>query len=357
MRELDRQHLDTLLQRLQMGGRQLIGPTARDGSIVLEPIHGVSDLPQGLTLHQAPGSVRLASRGDDAWFGYTVGPDAAKRWLFPSRVELWRARQADGLGFFESPQANAPLALLGLRACDTAAIAIQDRVLLQSEWADPTYASHRADLLLVAVQCADASPTCFCASMGTGPRVTAGFDLCLTEVAGGPFIVEVGSEAGQRLLEGLPTRPATQPDAPEHAAVAAAAGQRVMPTDIRTGLLAALEGPHWDDVATRCLGCANCTMVCPTCFCTTVEDVTELSGDAVHSRRWDSCFDPAFSDVHGHAVREGIGQRYRQWLTHKLATWHDQFGTSGCVGCGRCTAWCPAGIDIVAEAIAAGGTA
>jgi len=354
MRELQRGQLESLLRLLQADGRQLIGPTARDGSIVLEPIHGVADLPKGLTLRQAPGSVRLEARDDDALFGFTVGPDAAKRWLFPPRVELWRARQAETLTFDDRPAPHAPLALLGLRACDTAAIAIQDRVLLQSDFADPTYASRRADLLLVAVQCATASPTCFCTSMGTGPRVTSGFDLCLTEHVDGPFVIEVGSEAGQRLVDQLPTRPASDPEAPERAAAAARQGQRVMPSDVREQLLGALQGPHWDDVATRCLGCANCTLVCPTCFCTTVDDVTELSGDAVHTRRWDSCFDPAFSDVHGHAVREGVGDRYRQWLTHKLATWHDQFGTSGCVGCGRCIGWCPAGIDIVAEAIAAG---
>jgi formate hydrogenlyase subunit 6/NADH:ubiquinone oxidoreductase subunit I len=110
------------------------------------------------------------------------------------------------------------------------------------------------------------------------------------------------------------------------------------------------EHPRWDEVATRCLSCANCTMVCPTCFCTTVEDVTDLTGEhAERWRKWDSCFTMDFSYIHGGSVRPSVKARYRQWLTHKLASWIDQFGVSGCVGCGRCITWCPAGIDITEE--------
>ena len=111
--------------------------------------------------------------------------------------------------------------------------------------------------------------------------------------------------------------------------------------------------PRWDDVADRCLSCANCTMVCPTCFCTTVEDSTDLTGDtAERVRRWDSCFTMDFSYIHGGAVRKSVKSRYRQWMTHKLGTWQDQFGSSGCVGCGRCITWCPVGIDITEEVAA-----
>jgi Fe-S oxidoreductase len=92
-------------------------------------------------------------------------------------------------------------------------------------------------------------------------------------------------------------------------------------------------------------------MVCPTCFCATVEDATDLTGSATERRRvWDSCFSQEFSYIHGGSVRTSAGARYRQWITHKLATWHEQFGVSGCVGCGRCITWCPVGIDITAEA-------
>jgi Fe-S oxidoreductase len=92
-------------------------------------------------------------------------------------------------------------------------------------------------------------------------------------------------------------------------------------------------------------------MVCPTCFCTTVEDVSDVTGDhAERWRRWDSCFTLGFSYIHGGSIRNSGKARYRQWMTHKLASWIDQFGTSGCVGCGRCITWCPVGIDITEEA-------
>ena len=128
-------------------------------------------------------------------------------------------------------------------------------------------------------------------------------------------------------------------------------GRELDTTGLRELLQDSLEHPRWDEVAERCLTCGNCTMVCPTCFCTTVEDVTDLSGEqAERWRSWDTCFSLDHSYVHGGSVRPTGRSRYRQWLTHKLGTWWDQFGTSGCVGCGRCIAWCPVGIDITEEA-------
>ena len=107
---------------------------------------------------------------------------------------------------------------------------------------------------------------------------------------------------------------------------------------------------RWQDLAQRCLDCGNCTMACPTCFCSKVEDITDLTGDhAERWREWDSCFTMDFSYIHGGSVRATTRSRYRQWLVHKLATWLDQFGSSGCVGCGRCITWCPVGIDLTEE--------
>jgi ferredoxin len=120
--------------------------------------------------------------------------------------------------------------------------------------------------------------------------------------------------------------------------------------DLKDKLLNQLENPHWEDIASRCLGCTNCTLVCPTCFCHSVEEVADLTQDRiVRERQWDSCFNLAFSHSGGGSVRNDIRSRYRQWMTHKLAYWIDQFGSSGCVGCGRCITWCPVGIDLTAE--------
>jgi Fe-S-cluster-containing hydrogenase component 2 len=194
--------------------------------------------------------------------------------------------------------------------------------------------------------------------MGTGPRARTGFDLALTELLereGHRFLVEVGSERGAEVLADVPHAPATAEEtAAAEAATAAAARRQERSLDqacLPEVLRRCFDHPRWDDVAARCLACANCTMVCPTCFCTTVDDATDVRGQhAERWRRWDSCFVLSVSFIHRGSVRTSGKSRYRQWMMHKLATWIEQYGTSGCVGCGRCITWCPVGIDITEEA-------
>lgn len=354
---LARHDLSALFDALRDEGRRVVGPTHRDGAIVYDTIDGAGGLPVGLRDEQAAGTYRLRETADERLFGYTCGPGSAKRFLHPPEVVLFRARKVgERLQILPETEPAPKLAFIGLRACDLAAIAIQDRVFLHSAQADPRYASRRAGLFVVAIQCDRAAATCFCDSMGTGPRLSSGYDLALTEVlddAGHRFVVQVGSQAGAALADRLPLAPiGPDADAPNVAAENARQQQtrRLGVDGLRERLLAALRSPAWDAIAERCVGCANCTMVCPTCFCTDVADVTDLGGVASRVRRWDSCFNPDHSQLHGQPVRRTLSARYRQWLTHKLATWYDQFGTSGCVGCGRCVTWCPAGIDLVAEA-------
>jgi ferredoxin len=342
---------------LQARGYHIIGPTVRDGAIVYDTLASPEELPEGWTDEQEAGRYRLKRRADDAWFGYAVGPHSWKRYLHPPEFRLFSA-QREGRSFRTLPETGTPAkrAFLGVRACELAAISIQDRVLLGGAYPDPVYRRHREGVLVIGVNCTQAAATCFCASMGTGPQMREGYDLVLTELAGPDghqFVVEAGSEAGRQLLGEIGCPPATPEQCRRaEASVEAAASQlRAIRTEgIREVLYAALEHPRWDEVARRCLACGNCTMVCPTCFCTTVEEVSDISGDHVERwRKWDSCFSQSFSYIHGGSVRASIRSRYRQWLTHKLASWMDQFGTSGCVGCGRCITWCPAGIDITEE--------
>jgi len=352
--------LDRLVEALQARGFRVLGPTVRDGAIVYDELDSAAELPIGWTDRQEAGTYRLARRDDDARFGYAVGPHSWKKFLFPPRVRLWRAR-LDGQApeVAEEELDEPPLALLGVRACELHAIEIQDRVFVGGRHLDRDYAARRAGAFTVAVNCFEPGGTCFCASMGTGPRAEAGFDLALTELLDGEhrFLVEAGSERGAEVLSELPSRPADDGDlAAAEASVASAAGRmgRSLDTlDIRDLLARNLEHPRWDDVAERCLTCGNCTLVCPTCFCSAVEDTTDLAGgEAERWRVWDTCFSVDYSYIHGGSVRPSGRSRYRQWLTHKLGTWHDQFGSSGCVGCGRCITWCPVGIDITEEVAA-----
>jgi ferredoxin len=355
--------LDALFRVLRDAGFQIVGPRVRDGAIVLDQLASVSDLPVGVGEVQDGGTYRLRQRDDRAAFGYAAGPQSWRRFLSPPRELLWRASRSDGGFHIEggtdvapAPEGPRRYAFVGVRACDLHAIEIQDRVFASHAHPDPRYASRRADALIVAVNCTEPGGTCFCASMGTGPRVRAGHDLALTELTDGAhrFVIEVGSEAGAEVLASVPQRPAEPEETSDAAGLVEAAkdhmGRSLESTGLQELLAETLEHPRWDTVAERCLSCANCTLACPTCFCSTVEDTTDLAGDhAERWRRWDSCFTADFSYLNGGPVRSSTRSRYRQWLTHKLGTWHDQFGTSGCVGCGRCITWCPVGIDLTEE--------
>jgi ferredoxin len=358
---LPRPALEALIAALAARGHRVIGPRLRDGIIVYDDIAGMADLPAGWGEEQAGGRYRLHRRDDDALFGHTVAAQSWKRFLHPPEVELWRARRTgDGFEPVPAPEPGPPLALIGVRGCDLAAIRVQDRVLSAGRHPDPVHAARRKGLFIVAVNCGTAADTCFCPSMGTGPRAGPGFDLCLTELGpedDGAFLLEVGSAPGQEVAAALPLGPAEAGALARAEAIVARTAtsiRRRMPAEgVPELLMANLEHPRWDETAARCLACGNCTMVCPTCFCTAVEDTTDLSGtEAIRTRHWASCFTLDFSHVHGGPVRASGRARYRQWLTHKLATWHAQFGGSGCTGCGRCITWCPTGIDLTEEVAA-----
>jgi NAD(P)H-flavin reductase len=349
--------LDRLIGLLRSDGYRPIGPTIRDGAIVYDEIAAAADLPIGWTDEQGPGQYRLRRRDDRAAFGYAVGPHSWRRFLSPPREELVQVRVRDGRPEWTATADDEPqLAFLGARACDLAAIAIQDRVFTKGPYVESRYRARRARCLIIAVSCTEAGKLCFCASMGTGPRVEGDFDLRLTEV-GDELVLEAGTERGRDLLERLPTTPADETlesaidDAIERCR--ASMGRTLDTTDLPARLMGNLDSPRWTEVADRCLACGSCTLICPTCFCFNITDTSNLTGtDAGRERSWDSCFTADHSTIHGAQFRPDVRSRYQQWITHKLASWTSQFGTSGCVGCGRCIAWCPVGIDITEEAAA-----
>jgi len=346
--------LQVVFDHLRATGFRLIGPTVRESAIVLDEIAGLEDLPLGWTDTQEPGRYRLQRTRAAEYFGFTVGPQSWKQFLHPARLQLFSVERKNGDLTVRKAQEPAPAyAFIGVRACDLHAIGIQDRVFLGGEFQDPHYARRREQVFVLAVNCRKAGSTCFCSSLGTGPRVKGGFDLALTELPE-IFVVEIGSEAGSEALRGTPWESATAFDLGRATqAVQRAEGQivrQLRTDDLPKMLYDNLDHRRWDEVAARCLSCANCTQVCPTCFCTTVEDASNLKGtSADRTRVWDSCFVRDFSHVHGGNIRPSIRSRYRQWLTHKLGSWFDQFGILGCVGCGRCITWCPVGIDLTEE--------
>ncbi len=349
--------LEELIAALKRRGYRVLGPMVREGAIVYDDLASAAQLPIGWTDVQEPGRYRLERRDDEARFGYAVGPHSWKQFLFPPRLRLWAAsRTDDGMRIEPEPPPDRPLALIGVRACELHGIAIQDRVFLGGPHIDDQYAVRREDAFVCAVNCFEPAGTCFCASMDAGPDVRAGYDIALTEVMDGPhrLVAEAGSERGAEVLAELPRRDATAADLEAAGKAVAGAVERMgrsVDTDDLPGLLGRnLEHARFDDVADRCLTCGNCTLVCPTCFCSGVEDHTDLAGQgAERVRVWDSCFGLEHSHMHSGPIRTSGRSRYRQWLTHKFGTWHEQFGSSGCVGCGRCITWCPVGIDVTEE--------
>nr|WP_232320509.1 4Fe-4S dicluster domain-containing protein [Rhodococcus sp. WMMA185] len=353
---LDRHGLDQLIDALRARGYRVVGPTVHDSAIVLDELESGAQLPSGWGVTTGPGIYRLRRRDDAAVFGHSAGPQSWKRFLHPPRQQLW---SVDRNGTYEAPaQDERPYAFVGVRGCDLAAIAVLRRVLCPDPSADSPTARRFQHLFLVAAHCTEPGEVCFCASMGTGPAAGSGYDLALTERIdehGHRFLVDIGTDEGASVLDDVARRPAAVGEVDDaRTAVTSAADRmgRTMPeVDLRLLLRSAREADVWEDVAARCLTCGNCTMVCPTCFCTTSEDITDLTGDhAERWQHWSSCFELDFSHLHGGDVRVSGESRYRQWMSHKLGTWFDQFGSSGCVGCGRCIDWCPVGIDITEEA-------
>ena len=356
---VEREHLDQLFQGLRKQGYEVVGPTVREGVIIYDCLASSNDLPAGWTDEQDGGKYRLKRRADSALFSYAVGPHSWKKFFHPPVQRLWHAKgNGDGFQVIPEQHESTKFAFIGVRACELHAIAIQDKVFLGGGYVDPVYKSRREDVFVVAVNCGQPGGTCFCGSMNTGPKVSSGYDIAFTEVLqnGRHFLVmEAGTERGAAVLNDIPHRPASPQEIETAERIVAETTRhlgRSLNTDgIKELLYRNYEHPRWDHVAGRCLSCANCTMVCPTCFCTTVEDVTDLTGaHAERWRKWDSCFTLDFSYIAGGSIRPSVRARYRQWLTHKLATWFDQFGTSGCVGCGRCITWCPVAIDLTEEA-------
>ena len=349
--------LQRLLDALRSDGLTVIGPVIDQQAVVYEEVVHVDQLPRGWTDVQGPGSYRLQRTSDETWFDFVVGPHSWKKFLYPPRLTLSAAKPTSTGWHFETAADVPPrLAFLGVRACEIAALRVQDRVLLEGPYVDPVYQGRRNQAFILAVNCTRSGTNCFCTSMQTGPACTSGFDLALTELPEG-FVIEVGSERGRRIIASCPVREATATELTDaDAARQHAVGQqtkRLETAGLPQLLMARLDHPRWDDVGARCLSCTNCTLVCPTCFCCSVEEVSDLNtGRIERQRSWDSCFREEFSNLNGRPVRPDTASRYRQWLTHKLSTWHDQFGTSGCVGCGRCITWCPVGIDLTEEVAA-----
>ena len=342
-------------------GYDILGPTVKNGAIVLGQIRKEDDLPIGWMDEQAPGRYELKRRQDNALFGYNLGPHSWKKYLFPSEEKLYTIQKQNGaLSLLQEAPRQEKKAFLAVRACEIEAIKIQDKVFIDQPHQYKGYSERRENLLIIAVNCTRHVSTCFCTAMRCGPKVTYGYDIALTELledGSHTFLIDVLTEKGRKLISVLPTTKADAKTCTKALGLieknAATMKKEIDTEAVRDMLKKSWFYKQWDDVALRCVSCGNCTSACPTCFCSKREEVVSLSDDRVDTmQRWESCFNLSHSYVHGGSVRYSLKSKYRQWLTHKFSTWWDQFGLSGCVGCGRCITWCPVGIDVRKELVA-----
>jgi ferredoxin len=341
-----------LLESIQQSGYRILGPVVQDGAIQFLQINDSTQLTAGLTNQQEPGHYRLQQGEGSRWFDWNHGPQGLKPLCFTAREMLW-SEQQDPLGFETCLPDAEPTAVLGVRACDLAALAIQDRHFLHPDAPDPYYRQRREQLLLIGVDCVHSAQSCFCHSTGDGPAVDQLYDIGMSELDEG-FLLWAGNDKGRGIVDDLSLETAgesqiSRMQAQTDQAAVEQTRKLPAPADLKR-LYQRLQHSHWRSVAEQCLACGNCTAVCPTCFCYDVHHEVSLDGSQAHNiRQWDSCFSASHSDMGHFIVRGEITTRYRQWLTHKLAGWQEQQGRIGCTGCGRCITWCPVGIDLTRE--------
>lgn len=334
----------------------VIGPRLKNEVIIMSEIV-FNDIPAGHTDTQRPGYYRI-NEGGNSIFSFVNGPDSPKR-FFHSPHSIFHKFQRSKRGTAIAPheEKEKRYAFFGVRACDMRGLEIHDRVFSGIPYTE--YHQRRKDSFIVALNCTRSGENCFCASMDAGPEVRGGYDIALTELDD-IFTLETGTERGKQIMEHLVVRQATATEIEEKEkrvnSCKTSMIKKMKIDDLPGFLYRHFDSPLWHDFAVRCLACGNCTQVCPTCFCSSafdhialsdIQKVHEFSGQRV--RKWDSCYSGNFARVHGGNFRPSRWARHRHWLNHKLGYWIEQFGITGCVGCGRCITWCPVGIDITEE--------
>lgn len=355
---LSKKQLKQLFALLKQEAFSLIGPVVKDGVISYEEVPVLEELASSVQDKQSPAFYSLKKTNKPYFFSYANGFSSLKKFFFPAQRELFSLKRDKNKRFniFYPDKPNKKLAFFGIKPCDLAALVVQDKIFMEGDYQDIYYQNLRKNSFIVVANCTHPSENCFCTSFNTGPAVKnkESLDISLTEILEADkhyFIAEAFSERAREYFRKLKVPLAKEKDKKMFNKTieksARKIKKRVNEEEIKKFFPLSYENYYWREIGKRCLGCGNCTLVCPSCFCSTVLEKSNIGAtEAERVKVWDSCFNVEFSYIHPAAVRKNIYSRYRQWLMHKFFNWYKQFKTSGCVGCGRCISWCPVGIDV-----------
>jgi ferredoxin len=317
--------LDNLIRNYKV-----FAPVEQDGFVIFQEIHS----------------------GSEASLDYINSKKPPKEVFFPQAERLFSydLNRKEGWGVDEPILAEKPRIIFGIRPCDARSLVLLDNVFDGKLYRDPYYADKRKNTTIIALGCNQPGSTCFCTSLEGGPFSQDGSDLLLVDI-GDKYIVQVITETGEKL-----TKEQTEfKNAEEHSLSSmrdtikmaeASIGPKIEVQKVTDRLDSMFDDHFWDMVSEKCLGCAVCTYLCPTCHCFDITDeITGTDGERV--RTWDSCAFPSFTlEASGVNPRPGNKERYRQRIMHKFDYFVANHGMIACVGCGRCIKECPVNLDI-----------
>ena len=292
-----------------------------------------------------------------------VEPSGKTRWspkefLFPRSEALYRYDFTGGTVRLEDPPVpDVHQVLFGVRSCDAAGLVRLDEIFLNGT-TDRLYAARRENTTVVSTACAAADPECFCTAVGGSPVGEEGSDVQLLPLDEG-WLLRVLTEKGRDLVDDPDDgwKTATAKDGKRPAELEEAVSEQIERSPVNREWSKVLEDGFehgaWDRLAQHCLGCSVCAYVCPSCSCFDMNhEASAWCGE--QCRSWDACTFPLFTlHASGHNPRTTKQQRYRQRVLHKFAFKGGDDEPFRCVGCGRCVALCPAGLDIVNTVAAA----
>ncbi len=341
---IDKKKIGNLFELLKKEYK-VIGPTFKDGLIVLSEIKDISDMPFGYISYEGKNYYAVERFSSEELFTYARASNAYKDFLHPNEFVFLKVYKGEDRLRFEDVDITEKYAFFDVRTCDLKAMSILDKVYKE----DKVYKSLRQNLFIVGVSCKYPTDVCFCNSLGLSPRPSKGFDILLTELKDG-ILIEYASEKGQEFVKRLDARettPSHLQEAKEMETYCISAFKKSMNVENLPEILYKnIDNPVWEEISRRCFSCGSCTQVCPTCFCFNIIDKNIDDATSQREILKDSCFNTSFATLHKFNIRASVHSRYRQWYMHKFAYWIEQFGEFGCVGCGRCISWCPAFIDI-----------